>query len=146
MAFDKLQSLMAEIGPLLDLAEVVAFAQHRLWTLAFDDGQVVEVETDAAGSRVLFSIEVAPAVPDESLRLMLQFNQLWQQTGGLHFALGGEVATLMLELPVDMLDAPLLATALGNLHDRGAQWRRLLGASPTAPQGGDELPTGALRV
>jgi hypothetical protein len=64
MGLEALQQVMAEAGPVLELAEVMAFPDQSLFTLVFDDGEVVEIEYDEAYGRVLVSHEVADVPAD----------------------------------------------------------------------------------
>jgi hypothetical protein len=142
-----LRETLAELGPLLGLAEVVEFATHNLWTLAFDDGDVVEVELDDVHQRVVFCMDVCD-LPGEDLarhaRTLLQANLLWRQTGGVRFALAEPTVVQMFELPLDRADLSTLATALRNLHVNARLWRAILTAVPTAAAPSDSY--GAMRV
>ena len=150
MSFETLHQVMCDIGPALDLAEVMAFPEHRLWTLAFDDGELIEAETDETGRRVLFSMEAGELSADNadaSRTTMLEFNLLWGRTGGLHFALADRTAVLMLELPAAEIDVPTLSTVLPNLRAHALQWRPLLASlARPAPAETSPLAGGAIRV
>jgi hypothetical protein len=145
MSQPHLHQLMSEIGPLLDLDEVIEHAGEAVWVLALADGAVVEAEYDeAAGGRLLLSMELgepAEAGAAELHRTLLQYNYLWRQTGGVRMALAGRVVVQGLELAVPGLDLSTLAAALTGLHGNAALWRDLLASSAAPdPQAGTAAP------
>jgi hypothetical protein len=151
MTHPVMRPLMSEIGPLLELAEVVEFAEQSLWVLVFDDGTWVEVELDAQQQRVLFTNEAGELPADRAeavCRTLLAASLLWRQTGGLHYALDGHTVVQMLELPLAQLDLSTMATVLRNLQAGAQRWRAIL-AAPAAEPGAIapiSYTSGALRV
>lgn len=147
-----LHQLMCEIGPLLDLDEVIEQPADAVWVLVFADGTVIEAEYDeAAGGRLMLSMELgtpAEAAATDLHRLLLQYNYLWRQTGGVRMALAGSAVVQALELAVPGLALPTLADALTGLHDNAAPWRAMLAAPADAgAPAGERLPgIGDLRV
>jgi hypothetical protein len=145
-----LHNVMSEIGPLLDLAEVVEFAECGPWTLAFEDGLVLEVELDDANHRVVLSMEIGDLPPDRASALsatLLQYNLLWRETGGVRFALAGDSVAQLLDLAVDRADLPTLAVVAKSLHANALRWQTLLSASaPPASVQPALPPGGAIRV
>lgn len=140
MSIETIHRLMTEIGPLLDLAEVVSFPEQCLWTLTLDNGAVVECELEASGERLLCSMEAGELVDEADMRLMLQYNLLWSQTGGMHFALAGGTAMLLRELPSAALDLPTLSAAVVDLQEQASVWRQIFSAAPLL-----HFSTGALQ-
>lgn len=141
---------MVEIGPLLQLAEVVEFPEQHLWTLVTDDGAVVELELDDEQQRVVLATDVCELSPEDVTRhcqTLLHVNLLWRQTGGVRFALAETTVVEMLELPLAMADLPTLATAVTNLCASAQEWRQFLLASPgDAILPVDPLESSAIRV
>lgn len=152
MSQPHLHQLMSEIGPLLDLDEVVEHPGEAVWVLVFADGAVIEAEYDeAAGGRLLLSMELGePAEADaaELHRTLLQYNSLWRRTGGVRMALAGRTVVQALELAVPGLALSTLASALTGLHGNAALWRDLLApAAASDPQpGGASFGMGNLRA
>lgn len=147
MSRQHLQHLMREIGPLLDLAEVIEYPDQALWLLVRDAGSVIEVELDEARARLTLSMELGTAPDDPALhRTLLQYNYLWRHSGGMRMALAGDTLVQLLELSVPGLDSPTLARVLDNLQDNATLWRQLLSAPPqptpddtAPPPGGPHL-------
>ena len=89
----------------------------------------------------------------EFYKLLLQYNYLWEETGGARTALDsseGEVF-LVVDLPAD-LEFTELQACLGNLRETVPSWRTLLSQTSTGAQQ-EALPTedpdlsiGGLRV
>jgi len=151
MSQSHLHQLMCEIGPLLDLDEVIEQTAASVWILAFADGTVIEADYDeAAGGRLLLSIELGepdPAGAAEWHRTLLQYNYLWRQTGGVRMALAGTVVVQALELAVPGLALSTLADALTGLRGNAALWRDLLASSAEpGPQAGAPLDMSTRRA
>ena len=152
MSQSHLHQLMCEIGPALDLDEVIEQAGHAVWVLAFPEGAVIEAEYDeAGGGRLLLSMELGEPEPGAAAdwhRVLLQYNALWRQTGGVRMALSGTVVVQALELAVPGLTLPVLADALSGLRTHAVLWRALLASDgPAGPPGGDApLDLGTLRA
>ena len=152
MSQPHLHQLMSEIGPPLDLDEVVEHPGEAVWVLVFADGAMIEAEYDeAAGGRLLLSMELGePAEADAAdlHRTLLQYNSLWRRTGGVRMALAGRTVVQALELAVPGLALSTLAGALTGLHGNAALWRDLLApAAASDPQpGGASFGMGNLRA
>jgi len=134
-----LQDLMAQAGPVLDLARVTAYEGEHAWSLVFDDeyGSSIDAEWDSAAERLVLTASVATVPESARLRayeLLLQYNYLWNEHGGVRAALAdpaGDVA-LLFDLPLTGLDLPRLCEVLTNLHAVAGGCRSVLGAAAEA--------------
>jgi hypothetical protein len=129
----QLQTLMTEIGPALQLAEVTAFETANLWTLVLDEHRVLFVDYDPDDGRVWISAEVGTPPPGGRAQLyerLLQYNGQWQQTGGVRLALDGPDGDVVLayDLPLEGLDLARLRLVIQGLVDKLDAWREIVAA------------------
>src|SRR3954453_10385430 len=96
----RVQALMREIGPLLELEQVSDFDGEREWALVVDAATVVHADYVEADDRLMLSIELGRP-PEAShhriYELLLLYNHGWPETGGVRMALespGGTVVQL----------------------------------------------------
>lgn len=133
-AFEHIQHLMQEVGPLLEPLEIRWFEEPSTWIVAFSEDTQVEVAFDDTMNRVVFSVDLGPARDDsgEDLYwLLLRVGYLWRENGGIRMAIDGEDHVAMLfEHPVDCLDIGRLQLFLKNLASQAEQWRELIASEP----------------
>lgn len=159
MARDAAQftQMMAELGPLFDLAAVIELDGGREWKLAVDEDNLVSVELDPVTGSLVLSADIASLPADKTrdfLEMLLIYNGQWAQTGGVRMSLTepGGLVVQSVELFGDALDLSTLATVLKNFLDIRAGWRTVMDpgaqsarlevkggeqgeAAPTAPPG-----------
>lgn len=153
-ALEHVRTLMNEVGPVLDLAEVAELAEARSWALVTKDKTILFVELLEHEDRLWLSAEVGTPGPQDRERLyplMLQYNMQWQQTGGARLALDGPEGAVVLacELPASDLDGPTLCTVLVNLCGMLEGWRKILAGGGAARAAAEttavQAPAGAIR-
>ena len=130
-AGEQLRSLLAEIGPVLDLAEVYEAPGGRTWTLTVQDGATLFVDLMPDDSRLWLSAEVGTPKAKNRIQLytlVLQYNAQWQQTGGIRLALDSPDGAIILayDMPVAGLDMPGLCTVIRNFCDMRDGWQRIV--------------------
>ena len=130
-ASEQLRSLLAEIGPVLDLAEVYEATGGRTWTLMVRDGATLFADLMPDDSRLWLSAEVGTPPPENRIQLytlMLVYNAQWQQTAGVRLALDRPdgAITLAYDMPVAGLDMPSLCTVIRNFCDMRDGWQRIV--------------------
>lgn len=135
-AIEHVRTLMNEVGPALDLAEVAELAEAS-WALATKDKTILYVDLMEAEDRLWLSAEVGTPGPQDRERLyplMLQYNAQWQRTGGARLALDGPEGAVVLacELPASGLDVPKLGTVLVTLRSMLEGWRKILAGGGAA--------------
>lgn len=134
MSHEHLHRLMTEIGPFMPLREVVEYADEARWMLVLDNGAVIEAEHDAGRGRLVLSIEVGEPAPEDAAslyRTLLQYNDLWRNTGGIRMALADQTVVQSIELPADAsLDLDTLSRGLSGLYANTAVWRVMLASPP----------------
>ena len=135
---------MTKIGQQLDLDEVTEFEEDNFWVLAFGNDLVVEATYAEEENRIYLAASLGKPVEDrqaEFYKLLLQYNYLWEETGGARMALDsteGE-AYLIIDLPAE-LELPEFQACLENLRATVPSWRTLLSQTSTS---GQEAPTPA---
>jgi hypothetical protein len=126
---DTLQHVMTEIGPLLEIEEVVEYPAQSLWTLTIDTGTVVFAEYDEASGQVILSVDVG-ALPSERRAelhdVLLRYNGRWEDTGGIWMSLDadGEMVQQTALIPAAHLDTRGLHVTLMNFLDVLGHWRQ----------------------
>ena len=145
------QALMSEVGPAADLAEVLEFDDQNLWTLEYGAELLVEAVYDETLNRLVLSAEIGQPRGENRSGLyetLLQFNYLWEQTGGVRLALdgtGGNVVQLF-ELSAVELDLATLLSVLANFVENIDTWRQIIAQPPTETSAGEDLLADAMRV
>src|SRR5262245_11105042 len=81
---DNVHALMRDIGSQLALLEVTEFEELGTWTLVVDETTVLYAEYDEGRNVLVLSADVDK--PTEARRLLLydlvlQYNNLWRETG-----------------------------------------------------------------
>lgn len=142
----RIDALMQELGPLLQPEEIVAHEEECAWLIAMDEEIGIEVVHDDEQRRLVFHLHLSPVPEERQLeiyRMMLVYNYLWTETGGLRMALdssGG--ATLLYEHPVLELDATSLKDVISNFAEQGRIWQAVIDREPESSVSG-ESPGGS---
>jgi len=130
---EQMHDLMIEIGPLMELAEVVEFDNGAAWSLAIDDDVAVLAEYDPEQGRLHLTGEVG-APPAErrtaTYETLLLFNGHWQETGGVRMALDepGGLVLQVVDITADGLNAAALQMIVGNFVEKLLVWRTVIDA------------------
>ena len=148
VSVEAIGALLCEAAQALDLTAVV---QHDggEWDVVFADERIVDV-TWLADTGVL-GFETALGVPETSdllaLRTMLlEYNYLWRETGGLRMALDRPDGCVHLgfSLGASVADVALMINVLGNFHAAANAWGERLQKPNALPVEG--MMQGFLRV
>jgi hypothetical protein len=130
-SLESIQGLMTQLGPQTATIDAVVQNGDNTWAVQFDDGGIVFLEWDDQPSRLVLSAELG-GVPEarqlEVLRLLLSYNLLWRDTGGVKTALGGPegAAMLLYECHADALTLDVLQNVLDNFRSSAQIWRRYI--------------------
>jgi hypothetical protein len=144
---EHLHHLMAEIGPLLDLGEVQAFEQQGMWTLAVDEHTVLEADYDAVFEKLVIATSVGSPPAEVRPRLyplLLQYNYLWETTGGARLALDGPEGEVVLacDVPTANLDLPRFQTVVSHMAEQAHKWREIIQTFNEKPEAAEEMAAG----
>jgi hypothetical protein len=113
--------------------------------LVLDTETVIDIEFNTAAGTVVFHADVASVPRDARLQvyeLLLQYNYLWHQSGGIRMALAslpGPVA-MLLDLPLADLDVSRVCGALTSMAHTRRTWREVLLATGAAAGRRDSTP------
>ena len=107
--YDQISGMLAEIGPILDLAEIAAYDDLQSWDIAVDDerGQLVTLHRDGNNHRLCLVGEVGPVNEDKltaTYSFLLQFNRFWDENGGSRLALDDPDGPVCLILDVSLYE------------------------------------------
>ena len=142
---ERLQTLMSEIGPLIDGIEAIDQEDDDFWLFALGDNVVLQIQHDEEARKLVFSTELGTPPTErrlEAYEALLAFNYLWLETGGVRMAIespGGEVTQVMDLFTLD-LDISTLATVIQNFREKAIHWRGYLANFP-AGDAEDSRPT-----
>lgn len=142
---EQVRVLLAELGPVLDLAGVHEQADANTWSLTAQDKTVIFVEFMPDDDRLWLSGEVATPRPEERARLyplMLQYNAQWQQTGGVRLVLDGPEGAIVqaCDIPASGLDLPRLSATVRDFRDMLDGWRQIVAGGSRAPAAAGATP------
>jgi|GEM_PF-911062 len=128
---EHLSHLIQQIGPQMDLDEVVAYAEENFWLLQGGDDVLMEITWVEDRQTVVFS-GLLGSVPEANAAriyaLLLHYNYAWESTGGARMAVDpndGEVI-LLLDHPVAELDLPSLQAIIRGLLETVPAWRAVM--------------------
>ncbi|MEZ5582383.1 MAG: type III secretion system chaperone [Candidatus Competibacteraceae bacterium] len=129
--FERMRTLMTELGPLLELEEVTEFTEDQSFGLLVDDDTPITADYDEAHSRILLSAEVAAPPEDKRhavYEMLLQYNLLWFETGGLHMALDGPAGSVvqMMVIPATDLNITTFGSILSRFIESLKAWRMVI--------------------
>ena len=148
------ERLFQEVGPVLEPASIIYDAETVQWAVVLDGGVQIDVGHDADSDQLVFALNLGD-VPDSSAEqvheMLLRFNFVWRQSGGLHAALDADGrGVLMFKYPVGGLDVPRLHSLLQNLAAHRSLWAELIAGSERETGGledmDDPAPFGGVRV
>jgi len=126
-----IQMLMQELGPHTPIVDAVVQHGEKTWAVQFDDESIVLVEWDGEPERLIFSTDLGDAAEErriEVYQLLLSYNLLWRESGGLKTALGGPDggAMLLYEWRSEQATLMEMQTALDNFNRIAAMWRNYI--------------------
>jgi hypothetical protein len=143
MLKDQISAVMAELGPVMELAVVTEYPDANTWQLGIDDDTVVFAELDEDHAMLTLNAEVggvSSSVDAPKLhRLLLQYNAHASINGGLVLGLDGEdIVTQALHMPAAGLDRSALAAAMADFLHKLEGWRGVVRDGAVAAS--DEQP------
>jgi hypothetical protein len=138
---DPIDTLLRDLGPLLDEVAAIEQLGPHLWAIGLTDGSTVTADYSEPSDKLVLATECGqPPASDRLLayETLLAYNALWPETGGLRMALdqpGGRVV-LLLDLAPQALTAVRFATVVQNFAAHARLWRQAipdLGRTEAAP-------------
>ena len=141
-SWEQVHGLMAEVGAVLDLAEVTELPDHDYWRVVGADETGIDLDFERTTGRLMLSTQLGRprAQGREALYdTLLAYNGAWRETDGARLALdepGGEVV-LLFDLAVEGLDVSEFGGVLANFQEVAAVWRRLVARGGVAATTGD---------
>ncbi len=123
--------LVAETAGMLQAGRVKACEERDAWLLALDGETMLDIEFDSVEDRLIITgdvCEVAEPARPLVYEMLLQYNYLWTETGGVRMALGGGPGNvvMMFELPAVGLQPSRLCHALNNMAHSQRAWQHVL--------------------
>jgi len=146
---EHIQRVMTELGPVDDAIGLIDQLGDDQWLVVYDDDTAVEIECDETGNKLVFSMSLGP-VSDQRKKLlhevMLTWNYLYHDTGGMRLAVEGAEGNVVLLVDLCHLDIDVgtLAGFLEAFVETGRGWREVLQQDAPADEG--ERPAGAIVV
>ena len=128
-----IEQLIADVGRLLARGPAVPDAQRDAWLLTLDEETMFDIEYDAPGDRIVLAggvRHVADVDREAVYEMLLQFNYLWTDTGGVRMALDGRPGQVVMlqELRADGLSTSALCGVVEGLARMQRGWREILQA------------------
>jgi hypothetical protein len=132
----QIQLLMNEVGPSTPYIDVVMQNNEDTWAIGLANESIITLEWVDDPSRLILSAKIG--CPDaekqvEAYRMLLIYNRLWRENGGVTTALSGEEnnVTLLYELNAENLNLGSLRTVLLNFAVLVGDWHTYLAGDLT---------------
>jgi hypothetical protein len=121
----------------LRLPPATACERGGTWHVAFDDATCFDIQYDERGRRIMITGNVGIVAEPARAQIyptLLQYNFIWQQTGGVRMALdpATEQVVAMFELPASGLGPSHLSQALSSMAGVRRAWAEILLESANA--------------
>ena len=136
--YHNIKTIMGQIGPLLDLEQVVAFEEENNWILFFTPQLSVDIEYAENLHSVVITADLMSidhTTEKKIYELLLEYNFLCIQTGGIRVAIDRARSQLvfMLTLKADM-DLAHFCSVIGSFKELLMKWRSFLDKVVTSSQ------------
>lgn len=143
-----LSQLLKDMGTLSDVLEITEYDDY--WLVVADDstGIFVEIAEDAALFLWANIGEIRSGTESVVLRLAMQANGLFMDSGGCTVALEGDNnrLQLVLKLAIAELSAAQLAIVIGNFQQKIHAWRAALAEVTPTTTGFNDCEFSMIRV
>ena len=129
--FEQVESLMEQLGPVLDPLEIVGFPDQSVWGLQIDEETRLFVDYDNQYNKLVVSCDLGAPTSNDRARLyelFLQSNYTWQATGGTRLAIdspGGNVI-LLVDLSPDNLTVNDFSKMLAGFSRSAQTWKEII--------------------
>ncbi len=123
-----ISEMLGAIGEANAPIDAVMQIEQFAWIVSFADDTRMEVEADVKNARLIVFTDLGKPKADEKSRIMqtmLNYNLLWQETGGLRMGLSGDGANALLigDTPLPDVSEAVLDEMIYNLSKLAGAWR-----------------------
>ena len=142
---ERISGLMAELGPILELRGILEVNDMDRWVLDLDGEHAVVVEYRPSDDRLFFTGEIGIPVPEVRTviyELLLAYNAMWRDTGGIRMAVNGEDGAVVqiADMAATDLDVPALGTVVENFIGKMVEWTDIIAIGPEGNAGDQASP------
>lgn len=137
---DEVAALMAALGPHDDEIETITRNSEKEWSVAFDEDTIIMLTFVTDQQKLVLASTLATPPTEQRLatyQALLSYNLLWEETGGVTMALGGEHGAVvqLFELGTAGLDLGRLDNVLVNFAEKARTWRDVINSGSFAEPG-----------
>lgn len=136
---DQIQSLMAEVGPLLPaIMEIHKAEDESSWAIQWEDETVVVIDWVEEFRYLSFQTEIGVWPSEgqiEFAKIVLQFNGLWNETGGVCLGLFEDMVVMNYSLPIEGLEISAFCDVLTGFVTKKQVWCDVLANAPASSIG-----------
>ena len=136
MFVNKINLLLSELGPLLELNRIINH-EDEFWTLIFDDEQEMDIQYLDGQEELLISSAMVIEERDNEqklFKLLLEYNFLYKDTGGVQFAFNPGNSDVVLQVSTHLnVDISHLANLLLQLKELTISWSHFILEKKEAP-------------
>ena len=122
---DKLNILLIELGNTLDIDRVTAY-DNQMWAIYTSSGEEIEVQSIDEREELLFSIkafEGEEAFELKKLKTLLEYNFLYQESGGVQFCVNPESQEVHMQVSMPMTsEVSGVSTMIAKPVELGKPW------------------------
>ena len=128
---EQIESLMRQVGPILDPFGIVEYPSEKAWGIQIDEETSVLIDFDEDQGKLVISCDVGrPIAGDRSqlYELLLRSNYNWNKTGGSKLAVDSADGNIVLifDCFCGNLDGPEFSSTLARFADAAQAWRRAI--------------------
>jgi hypothetical protein len=130
--------LITELSSVLPHAVVLSQVEESLWTVQFEDGSALSIRRADTPERLVLSASLGRAQSEQQFALyevLLCYNLLWQETGGVRIGMDGPQGELVLvyDFFANAPSANTLRTVVLNVAELARIWRAYLCGNDPPP-------------
>lgn len=129
MSVNKINLLLSELGSSLELNRITNH-DDQIWALVFDDDQEMDIQYLESQETLLISSAVTVGKREneqELFKLLLEYNFLYKDTGGVQFALNSGNGDIVLQVGTQLnVDISQLANLILQLKELTISWSEFI--------------------
>ena len=134
---EHVRALMSEIGPIMEFSSVLKVEDEDRWVLNLDGANVIVAEYFAEDDRLFLTSDAGVPPPEARLacyELLLAYNSMWRDSGGMRMALDREDGSVLqiCDVAGAGLNGEALRLVLENFIRQLGDWMQFVASVPAA--------------
>ncbi|MCO7222958.1 type III secretion system chaperone [Pleionea sp. CnH1-48] len=125
---EQIDLILTELGPAIDASYIVKHDESN-WSIVSSDNLIIDIFYAPEQHKLTLQCDLDKALPQspELYKMLLTYNCLWQETGGLRVALNSDNSLVQIfDLFIEELSLPDLITITQNFLERANVWKEVI--------------------